>query len=180
MNTPSVRGFTLIEVLVAVIIFITLAAIVLVSLNDARLKSMDTQRKQDMETIALALRLYRADYGHALDTGSGCGGNGNGRGWFNHNNGGSYPKSMAECLVEAGYLPQDIADPTGATSASASNKKHAYMKYGCVKDGRYVTYVFASLFSEPRFIDGPTNNLCDDGGLDTLDTSYGMNYWVKI
>lgn len=172
------RGFTLVELMVAVIILIILSMIVTASLISANVRAQDTQRMQDVETIAVALRLYRADYGHALGTGSGCGGNGNGNGWFNHVNGSNYPKSMAKCLVDAGYLPKEIIDPTGATSASASTKGHAYMKYSCVQEGRTVTYVYASLAGKPRFADAPTatDGTCAAGA----DTSYGMNHWTKI
>ena len=76
------------------------------------------------------------------------------------------------CLVNGGYTPSEIIDPTGARTASVADPQHVYMKYTCGSG----TYVFASLASEPRFVDGPTDNTC----CASCDTLFGMNYWKRI
>lgn len=165
------RGFTLIELLVVISIIGLLSSIVLTSLNTARLRANDARRKADMNTAINALALYYFDHGNYVEAGSGCGSGGNGNGWFNIQ-GSSYPISIAQCLVDGGYVGQEIIDPTGARSASAAGQQHAYMKYSCSLG----TYMYASLATEDRFVDGPTNSTC----CTTCDTSYGMNYWKRI
>jgi prepilin-type N-terminal cleavage/methylation domain-containing protein len=165
------RGFTLIELLVVIAIIGILSATVLVSLNQARFKALDARRKSDMETLVKALVLYEFDHGTYAGTGSGCGSGGNGSGWFNY----AYPgyTSSAMCLVNGGYVPAEILDPTGARSTNSTSQAHAYMKYNCSE----ATYVMASLATEPRFVDGPTNHVtcCP-----SCDTSYGINYMKAI
>jgi len=161
------RGFTLIELLVVIAIIGILSATVLVSLNTARTKAQDARRKSDVDTIVKAFILYEFDNGNY---GTSCG-NGAGNGWFNS----PYPgyTSSAMCLVNGKYTPSEIIDPTGARSASVTTPNHAYMKYNCAE----ATYVMASLATEPRFVDGPTNHVtcCP-----SCDTAYGMNYVKAI
>jgi prepilin-type N-terminal cleavage/methylation domain-containing protein len=57
------RGFTILEVLVALSIIIVLATVVYISANDARAKARDTQRISDLEQIRIALRLYAEQHG---------------------------------------------------------------------------------------------------------------------
>jgi len=163
------RGFTLIELLVVIAIIGLLSSIVLASLNTARDRARDARRKSDVNTILTALALYQTANGNTIQAGSGCGYNGDGYGWFNAQ-GGSYPTSIAQCLINADYLQQEVIDPTGNRTSGTSG--HAYMKYHCASG----TYVYAGLASAPRFVDGPTNGTC----CPDCDVSYGMNYWKRI
>jgi prepilin-type N-terminal cleavage/methylation domain-containing protein len=53
------RGFTLVEVIVAVAIVGILATVVLVTVQGGKDKSYDTQRVSDIEQLKLAIRIYR-------------------------------------------------------------------------------------------------------------------------
>lgn len=52
------RGFTLIEILIAVAIVAILASIVLMGMEGARQKARDTQRMSDVQQVQVALRSY--------------------------------------------------------------------------------------------------------------------------
>lgn len=167
------RAFTLIELLVVVAIIGILSAVVLLSIQEARARAEDSRRIQDLKAVETALHLYYNDHGNYMETGSGCGSSGNGSGWFNYGNGTSYPTAMSKCLQNGGYTSGEIIDPTGAISANNTNaRNHAYMKYSCTTG----TYIYASLKTQPRFVDGPTNGTC----CAVCDSSYGMNYYVHI
>jgi len=57
------RGFTLIEILVAISIVGILMGMALVSIEKTRAGGRDAKRKADLETIRSALELYKADCG---------------------------------------------------------------------------------------------------------------------
>ena len=165
------RGFTLIELLVVIAIIALLSSVVLASLNTARSKAADARRESDVNTIINALALYALDHnGDYMGIGSGYGSGGNGSGWFNSPYSGS---TMGQGLADLGYTPSEIIDPSGDRTSYASDPSHhTYMKYTCSLG----TYVYASLDSKPRFVDGGTNGTC----CATCDTLYGMNYWKSI
>lgn len=58
----SKLGFTLIELLVAIAIIGILAGVLLPNFMGARERARDSQRKQDLDQIKKALRLYYNDY----------------------------------------------------------------------------------------------------------------------
>ncbi len=75
-NIKFSKGFTLIELLVVIAIIGVLSSVVLASLNTARSKARDSKRKSEINSIVLALSLYRnshtsypaASYGGACGT----------------------------------------------------------------------------------------------------------------
>ena len=56
----SVRGFTLVELLVVVFIIGLLASVVTISASSARAQSRDAKRKSDLQLVASSLELYYA------------------------------------------------------------------------------------------------------------------------
>jgi len=169
------RGFTLIELLVVISIIGLLASTVMASLNNAKNEARDTSRKMAVDTIVKALYLYNDKKSNWMEGGSGCGWRGGGSGWFNYVSGTDYPKSMAQCLVDAGTVPDLIIDPSGSLTSSPTSLGSTYMKYTCSQNSATVTYVYAKLQGQPQ-----TANATDGTCCPTCDTSYGMNYYKKI
>lgn len=166
------RAFTIIELIVVIAVIAVLATVVLVSVNQYTAKARDARRKQDLTNIAKALVMYYGVNGNWISTGSGCGSAGNGNGWFNYANGGSYPKSTAQCLVDAGFTATAIIDPTGGVSSTPTSG-FAYMKYHCGTPS--AAYVYAKLETLPQSSTALDGTCCT-----TCDSSYGMNYYVKV
>jgi|GEM_PF-1706921 len=69
MNTIQERGFTLIELLVVIAIISLLSSIVLASLNDARAKSRNSVRLQEINAYARAAELFQTNGGRYPDGG---------------------------------------------------------------------------------------------------------------
>ena len=164
----------MIELLVVIAIIGLLSSIVLASLQTARAKSRDSRRIQDLNQVRTALFLYNDNLGHWMQTGSGCGYQGNGNGWFSHNYGGG-SIAMSQCLVNANVISKEILDPTGARSGSnPTNGVYTYMKYSC-GGASAGTYLYAKLETKGQSSTA-TNGTCCAG----CDTSYGMNYVLKV
>ncbi len=169
----SEGGFTLIEIIVAVAIVGFLASIIFASTKEARIRSRDARRREDLIQIRTALNIYYDRFGNWIETASGCGWNGDGAGWFNVGTG-SYPKAMSKCLSDAGIIPSEIKDPTGGTTSNPT-AGYSYMKYHCGSGNQKQVYVFAKLESLPQSATATDGTCCS-----TCDTSYGMNYFLKV
>ena len=89
------KGFTLIEVLVAVTIIAVLISIGVVSYGSVNRRSRDAKRKGDMEQLRSALEMYRADNSYYPNAGSGS--------WAN-------TSGLSPVLVST-YLPAIPFDP---------------------------------------------------------------------
>lgn len=171
-NTRS--GFTIVELLVVIVVIGILATISFVAYSGVQARARDTIRRNDLVLIKSALMVYNAEKKNWIETGSGCGYGGDGAGWFSRVDGGSYIKSVSNCLKEGGYIPRDITDPSGNTSSSPT-VGFTYMKYHCGAGDQQHVYLYAKLESVPQSSTA-TDGTCSDG----LDTSYGMNYVLKV
>ena len=87
------RGFTLVELLVAIAIIGMLASVVLVSLNSARAKARDARRIADVHSIQLALENY-------------------------YDTNGAYPTQAADAAPPAATFPSGTVpkDPNGTSN----------------------------------------------------------------
>lgn len=120
------KAFTLIELMIVCAILGVLATIVVINVLGAKAKSRDAKRMADVETIASAFHLYYADKGtYFIDnTGEIVSDTSTGQGWFNKSGSGYSSKSIAQGLIDAGFINNTIIDPSGGVSSG-----HAYMFY---------------------------------------------------
>lgn len=177
MRTSSARtgrGFTIVELLIVIVVIAVLATISIVAYTGAQQRARDSKRKNDVAAIAKAFKLYEVD-NEPMYIGSGCGHDGNGIGFFNYPYGGG-SGDMNECLKNAGYLTSTIKDPRDTPICIDGDLGcRKYMKYTCVESGSITTYIYANLETVGH-TENDTNGTC----LPTLDTQYGMNYYVKL
>ena len=177
-------GFTLVELLIVIIVIGILASIVLVTFNGSQAKARDARRISDLNNIADAIGSYRAKFGNDISTGSGCGYQGNGSGWFNYV-GTSYTKSILSCLTDQGYLSSGVIDPFNCTTTTDSSpdckrQGYTYMKYTSGSGDTSVTCVYARLEASGSTSDLTNANPCSSASSSTVATSYGMNYYVLV
>lgn len=170
----KLRGFTIVELLIVIVVVAVLAAISVVAYNGIQQRARDNVRKQDVAAIAKALQLYAVDKGGFMSTGSGCGGNGNGGGWYSYEGGSGYTTSISNCLISEKYVNKEILDPSGLRSCGGLNCR-AYFVTNCIQSSQHITYVYANLETV-----GHTSTDTDSTCSAVADTDIGMNYFVKV
>lgn len=94
----KIRGFTLIEILIAVAIIAILTAIGIVSYSSVNKRSRDAKRIGDLEQIRSALEMYRSDYGFYPSVNTGP---------FSSD----YVSALSDTLVTGMYIPSLPTDP---------------------------------------------------------------------
>lgn len=160
-------GFTIVELLIVIVVIGILAAISIVAYNGIQQRARDANRRSNVDNIAKTIGLVVAEYGRgSLAEGSGCGGNGNGSGWFVKSVADSlYPKDIKDCLVDAGYSgASKLNDTSGCVGEGGDIPRKwgcRYMVAHCETDGVPSAYVFAHLESggeDPSLM----ARVCDD------------------
>lgn len=167
----TTSGFTIVELLIVIVVIAILAAITIATYNGIQQRARDAIRKQDLAQIAKALKIYSVDNGNLIYTGSGCGANGNGSGWFSAS---IYSPNLpvASCLINSGALSKVLIDPSGTQSCGTGTDCHAYIKISC---SATLTYLYANLETLPHTATD-TDTTCQS----TYDTDYNMNYVVRV
>ena len=120
-----VPGFTLVELLIVIVVIAILAAITVVAYNGIQGKAHDSQRQQDIKTIAKALELYYIDNGQYPP--SSCASNCAISSTWSDTNDSSWA-NLASALVPKyiSSLPSDPNPTTGSNPLTASNYGYAY------------------------------------------------------
>ena len=163
-------GFTIVELLIVIVVIAILASISIVAYNGIQSRARDTARKSDLSQLSNATKLYSVDKGDYAELN--CG-NGSGSGWLANDYDGTGPYvPINTCLLSGGYLSKELRDPSGLTSCSGVGC-FAYMKYSCGAG----TFYYAHLETLPQ-TSSDVDGTCS--GAASWDTSYGMNYYVKL
>lgn len=184
-------GFTIVELITVITVIAILAVVTVVAYNGTQARARDNIRISHLQDIADSIELYRLKNGNDIQTGSTCGSNGNGSGWFNLDSNTAtpdptYTKSILSCLTDQGYLNASYIDPSNCVTTSkailgktCASPGRPYMKYTCTYNGRTISIVYARM----ETIDNTAQLTAFDGGANTCSSntvvaSYGMNYMV--
>ena len=99
-------GFTIVELLIAIVVIAILAAISFVAYNGIQDRAKLASERSQLEVIVKSIKLYVANGGSMTD---GVAGASNGR-WYGGSGGvyGGSSKSMMQALKDEGYLPQEF------------------------------------------------------------------------
>jgi type II secretion system protein G len=167
----TTRGFTIVELLVVIVVIAILAAITIVAYNGIQTRARDTQRIQDIKTIAKALELYKIQNG-SYPTAVGSTGQG---GWEISTPTTSNSDFLA-VLRTSGTISKVPVDPVNSGDMYATNAKiYYYYLYpagnaGCdASRGAY--YILGVRNGESGASSGLTPFTCG---------SYGNTGWISI
>ena len=118
-------GFTLIELLVVIVIIGLLTGILLVNYNSVRQRGRDAKRKSDLQQVASALEIYKADYG-SYPIGSG--------GVITCEGGGPCSWGSAFTCDSTIYMSKLPQDPLSDYSYSYSSAGASYTLVACLEN----------------------------------------------
>lgn len=161
-------GFTIVELLIVIVVIAILAAITIVAFNGVQQRARDSERKQDLASLAKIISIYNTDNSNYMTTGGGAG---NGQGWVN---GGS--PTIPKILSDAGLLasPTSIRDPR--CLAGELSGCSGYLKINCGSPATK-SILLARLESEPSGQPLPAALTgCDNT---SYWNTYQMNYYVQ-
>ncbi|MGB3945354.1 MAG: type II secretion system protein [Candidatus Saccharimonadales bacterium] len=166
------RGFTIVELLIVIVVIGILAAISLIAYGQVSSLARDSDRKQDLATLAKVTQLYRSDKGDLVRAGCGTTTAGSeGSGWLSSDyDGAGSAVSIYTCLINNNNLQRAIVDPSGLQSCSGATC-HAYLKASCAAG----TWYLANLEQLAQ-----NSTFTDDKCFSLWDTEYGVNYAVKV
>jgi len=119
----KIRGFTLVELLLAMAILAILSSIGYSQFRNAQIKSRDAKRKSDAQAIIKALELYKSDTKNAS----------------------FYPAHSSDCNIVAYCLDDKSLKDSGTSPPYEYLKKHLTDKYNNDADYPYVAYTSTSV-----------------------------------
>lgn len=151
-----------------------LASIVLVGVGAARAKARDVTRKSNLDVLRKAIIMWQLDNNNNMEFPTGCGGYGGGGTGHIDYQGTNYPKSIIECLKDAGYINQDIIDPKRhllTDYPGDAPEVFSYMKYSCTDTNDIRLYAHLETGNSNAL-----NGIPCTAGV----AGYGMNYMLSI
>lgn len=109
------RGFTLIELMIAISIIAILSSVGLVTYSSARMIARDSKRKQDLKAISQALELFYTEYKRYPCSGTNWT-TSNAASWLSDSNAGSCGGSGVN--ISPNYISAMPKDPSGINNPS--------------------------------------------------------------
>lgn len=118
-------GFTIVEIIVAVVVVAILASVTIISYNGAQQRARDTDRKSDISNLVKALEMYYSDNGQYPTTSTSS--STINSSWYN-----SGDSSWSEfTTLMSKYMDKVPTDPTNTTNLSGlSANGYTYAYYG--------------------------------------------------
>ncbi|AHB42069.1 hypothetical protein RAAC3_TM7C00001G0204 [Candidatus Saccharibacteria bacterium RAAC3_TM7_1] len=166
----KLRGFTIVELLIVVVVIAIMAAITVVAYNGIQQRARDSIRTADLAFLEKSLKLYYADNGNYMNAASNCG-NGNGDGYTHFDYDGTGVRiPIMDCFKNGGYITKNVEDPCFNKTCSGQTK-FTYLKYTCGMG----TFLYAHMEGIP-LSDTATDGTCASG----IDTTENVNYYIKF
>lgn len=173
------RGFTLVEILIAVAIISGLMMIIVINVNDAREKARDDVRTSDLQQIQVAIELYFEKCGTYLireECGAGEYYGAQGKGWFSHDDYEESAGSIAEGLVAHNLLGSELVDPSGVRTTTDTQS-------GYIVDATDTAYTIWANLEDPTDKERGTMDTCALSTYDNYDDAFPeaaqMNFCVS-
>jgi prepilin-type N-terminal cleavage/methylation domain-containing protein len=162
-------GFTIVELLIVIVVIGILAAITIVAFSGVQQRARDSQRRQDLSTLAKVISMYNVDNTSYITSGGGAG---NGQGWVN---GGS--PTIPKVLFDASYLSNATAIRDPRCLAGELSGCSGYLKVNCGSPATR-SVLMARLEGLPSGQATPAALTgCDNTG---YWNTYQMNYYVEV
>jgi prepilin-type N-terminal cleavage/methylation domain-containing protein len=162
-------GFTIVELLIVIVVIGILAAITIVAFSGVQQRARDSQRRQDLSTLAKVISMYNVDNTSYITSGGGAG---NGQGWVN---GGS--PTIPKVLFDASYLSNATAIRDPRCLAGELSGCSGYLKVNCGSPATR-SVLMARLEGLPSGQAAPAALTgCDNTG---YWNTYQMNYYVEV
>lgn len=166
----ATSGFTIVELLIVIVVIGILAAITIVSYNGIQNRARDTQRVQDIRTIAKALEIYKTQTGdYPLAVGS------TGQGGWEISVPTTSNSDFLSILRTSGVISKVPVDPVNTGDfATSGSKFYSYYRYpagyvGCdASRGPY--YILVARTGESGSSSGIPTFMCG---------SYGAVGWIS-
>ena len=130
VKKKQASGFTIVELLIVTVVIAILSAISVVAYSGIQARARDTQRLQDITSIAKALELYKAQTGnYPTAVGNSTGG------WeVSSNPNGNH--AFLQQLVDAGVMAKVPVDPVNTGDMTMADAKvYAYYRYPAGQNG---------------------------------------------
>ena len=142
----SMRGFTIVELLIVIVVIAILAAISIVAYTGIQQRARDSERKADLAAIAKAVELYKADNGHYPPAASG--------GWCTQLSHPSIPQLRTALSQYMGSIPEDpLYNDTYQDYFYRNNSGNSYGLYAQLEgdgNGSYSTGSCTTIGSTPH------------------------------
>jgi len=134
LDKQNLRGFTIVELLIVIVVIAILAAISIVAYNGIQQRGRDSNRQSGLANIQKALELYYVDNGQYPPSTS-CGSTSINSHWCssNDNSWSTFQSRITNNFISA--LPTDPTNTTGINITGSSGYSYGYFSHTSEKCG---------------------------------------------